>query len=224
MGDKENTLQGGGDKKKAKLSCLQKTKQKRRPSSSCFAQQKLPNLNHQAETKPKSKKKNKKTKQMPEGPRFQGGRGTAHAIRVVVVVVGANDASRRKGRKGRKGFNRNTPPPTTTTLTQSAMEEVPAQKAGRRPSRTRGGGGALDFPLTRHPWLKAIPRQKNKRPSAHYTLRRIVAPGLLVPLDSFIPAPLAYARLKMGRHLGDVLALAHHTTTHLIAIGIQRLL
>jgi hypothetical protein len=52
-------------------------------------------------------------------------------------------------------------------------------------------------------------------------LRRALAPHLLVLLDPLVPAPLANTRLKVGRHLRDVLALAHHAASHLVAVSID---
>lgn len=52
-------------------------------------------------------------------------------------------------------------------------------------------------------------------------LRRAVAPRLLASLDSLVPPSLSDSRLKVGRYLGNILPLAHHAASHLVAIGID---
>jgi hypothetical protein len=57
--------------------------------------------------------------------------------------------------------------------------------------------------------------------AAYDFLRRAIPPRLLTLLDSLVPTPFANACLKMRRYLGDVLALAHHAASHLVAIRID---
>ena len=52
-------------------------------------------------------------------------------------------------------------------------------------------------------------------------LRRAIAPRFLVSLDSVVPPALSDPGLKVWRYLGHVLTLAHHATSHLVAVGID---
>jgi hypothetical protein len=80
------------------------------------------------------------------------------------------------------------------------------------------GRGSLQVPEFAGTVATAI---RNQGRSARRFLRGALAPHLLVLLDPLVPAPLTNARLKVGRHLGDVLALAHHAASHLVAVSID---
>jgi len=78
--------------------------------------------------------------------------------------------------------------------------------------------GSLQVPEMR------VPRNDCSHQGRHMAadfLRGPFAPHLLVSLDSLVPPPLSDTCLEMRRNLGDVLALAHHAASHLVAISID---